>query len=91
MSRIVEVIVEVDDSGALVLPAKWLHAEPHTRYLVERVGDAVWLRPEHEKPFWETATPEQRAAAWLEWITAAPQHQGPPIPDEALRRENLYD
>ncbi len=84
-------VVEVDDSGALVISAKWLQAEPHARYLVERVGDALLVRPEPYKPSWDTASPEQRAAAWREWIAAAPKHPGPPISGEALRRENLYD
>ena len=40
-------------------------------------------------PFWETATPEERAEAFRQW---ASRHKGGPgLPAEALRRENMYD
>ena len=41
------------------------------------------------KPFWETATSEERAEAFRQW---ASRHKGGPgLPAEALRRENMYE
>ncbi|MTJ30645.1 hypothetical protein [Aphanizomenon sp. UHCC 0183] len=35
-------------------------------------------------------TPEERLKLWQEWIEKAPQ-SSVNLPDEALRRENIYD
>ena len=48
------------------------------------------------EPVWaigtgKTATPQQRAARFRQWADSMPKRDGPPIPDEALRRENMYD
>jgi hypothetical protein len=84
-------IIEVDEQGALHLPAQMLGVRPHTRYIVERQGNALILRPatEHKQPFSAAATPEARAARFKEW--AESHTDGPNLPDEALRRENMYD
>ncbi len=43
------------------------------------------------RPFYETATPEEQAAAYLEWARSHTDMTAPPIPAEALRREHLYE
>jgi hypothetical protein len=46
-------------------------------------------RDRKDLPFWLTATPEQRAVAFEEWVKSFTGGAG--IPDEALRRVNMYD
>ncbi|MBD1932034.1 MULTISPECIES: hypothetical protein [Cyanophyceae] len=41
-----------------------------------------------EQPFWATATPEERPERLHQWVH---HKDGPNLPDEALRRENIYD
>ena len=84
-------IVEVDEQGGLHLPPEVLsHAKPRTRYVVEAQGETLILRPaEKSPPFWATATPEERAEDLRRWV--ASHKTGPNLPDEALRREQMYD
>ena len=83
-------IVEVKDGGLLALPPEARQrVSAHPRYVLEIQGDVLILRPEEREPFWATATPEQRKQAFLQW--AARHKEGPGLPDEALRRETLYD
>jgi hypothetical protein len=85
-------IIKVDEQGALHLPAQMLGVRPHTRYIVERQGNALILRPatEHKQPFSATATPEARVARLKEWAEME-RPDAPNLPDEVLRRENMYD
>lgn len=46
---------------------------------------------EKEKPFHETATKEEWQAEFRKWIDSHKGKNYPSIPDEALRRENLYE
>jgi hypothetical protein len=41
-------------------------------------------------PFYATATPEERAKAFVEWARSHPVHEGPPLSDEAISRESIY-
>lgn len=92
-------IVEVSESGTLQLPAEILQAiGPNTRFVVELESDRDSAAKQYrlilspvsaELPFWATATPEERAERLMQWVQS---HQdGPNLPDEALRRENIYD
>jgi hypothetical protein len=92
-------IVEVSESGTLQLPAEILQAiGPNTRFVVEVEGDRDSVAKQYrlilspvppEQPFWATATPEERAERLMQWVQS---HQnGANLPDEALRRENIYD
>lgn len=47
------------------------------------------MRPVAALPFWQTATPQERAAAARQWA-ALERPAAPPIPDEALHREQMY-
>jgi hypothetical protein len=84
-------IVEVSESGTLQLPAEILQAiRPNTRFVVEVESDRLILSPvPPEQPFWATATPEERAERFHQWIQC--HKDSPNLPDEALRRENIYD
>ncbi len=87
-------VVELTDAGTIHLPAEVLEqVKPHRRFVVRVVDGGLVLQPEDQKPpFWATATPEEWVAnfhQWLESIRA--EESGPPLPDEALRRENMYD
>lgn len=85
-----EQVIEVNEEGALYLPPELIgHFEPHTRFVVEPQGDSFMLRPEGKsQPFWMTATPEERAKRFDEWV--ASHKEGPNLPDEALSRESIY-
>lgn len=84
-------IVEVDARGAIQLPRDLLTAvKPHTRYVLEVQGETIVLRPVTDLPFWQTATPQERADAARQWA-AFERPAAPPIPDEALHRDQLYD
>jgi hypothetical protein len=84
-------IVEVNEDGDLHLPSDVLeHVRPHTRYEVFVRGDVILLEPiDSPSPFWATASPQERAEDLLRW--ASGHTDGPGLPDEALRREHLYD
>jgi bifunctional DNA-binding transcriptional regulator/antitoxin component of YhaV-PrlF toxin-antitoxin module len=92
-------IVEVSESGTLQLPAEILQAiGSNTRFVVEVQRDRDSVAKQYrlilspvppEQPFWATATPEERAERLMQWVQS---HQnGANLPDEALRRENIYD
>lgn len=48
-------------------------------------------RPEEapERPFYETATPQERAKAFREWAESHPRNS-PALSDEAISRESIY-
>ena len=92
-------IVEVSESGTLQLPAEILQAiGSNTRFVVEVESDRDSVAQQYrlilspvppEPPFWATATPEERAERFHQWVQS--HKDGPNLPDEALRRENIYD
>jgi hypothetical protein len=85
-------IVEVDERGAIQLPADLLTAlKPHSRFVLERQGANLVLRPVNAAPFWETATPQERAEAARQWALLPRPGGAPALPDTALHREQLYN
>jgi hypothetical protein len=93
-------IVEITAAGILHLPPEILQSiPPHTRFVVEWHNGTLILRPEptsepepsdnSRQPLWATATPQEQAEDFLRW--ALSHKDGPGLPDEALRRENMYD
>ncbi len=89
MEQIVE--IEADANGILVLsPEMTGITKPHAHFIIERKNGQLTLTPKEEsRPFWETATPAERAADLRQW--ALSHKNGPNLPDEALRRENMYE
>ncbi|MFQ4136404.1 hypothetical protein PGN35_008790 [Nodosilinea sp. PGN35] len=86
------VIVEVSETGTIQLPPQVLDAiRPNTRFRIE-VSDEnrlILFPVGSGLPFWATATPQERAERWHQWVQS--HKNGPNLPDEALRRENIYD
>ncbi|NMG11626.1 hypothetical protein [Brasilonema sp. UFV-L1] len=41
-------------------------------------------------PFWQRATPEERARDFREWVSQLPQ-SGVSLPDEAFSRDSIYE
>jgi hypothetical protein len=84
-------ILEVDETGTLHLPARILpQAAPHTRYVASKHGEQLILAPaDSQNTFWQTASPEERAADILKW--AASHKGGPNLPDSAIGRDAIYD
>jgi hypothetical protein len=56
-------------------------------YVSDLLSDMLRDRP---RPFYETASREEWVRAWREWA-ASHKSTAAPIPDEALRRENMYE
>ena len=84
-------IVEINAQGAIQLPRDLLDTvKPHTRFVIEVQGELLVLRPVTDLPFWQTATPQERAEAAREWA-AIERPAAQPIPDAALHRDQLYD
>ena len=43
-----------------------------------------------DRPFYETATPQQRAQAFLQWAESHRGKNHPSLSDEAISRESIY-
>jgi hypothetical protein len=84
-------VLETNESGELQIPAGVLGAGPHARFRLEHDGEALRLIPEAPRSVWKDLTPDERVRSFHDWVALLPKRKGPPIPAEALRRENLYD
>lgn len=84
-------IVETNEQGAIHLSPELLgEAKPHTRYVLDALGSTFILHPEGtSEPMWLSATSEELAKAIRQW--ALGHTKGPNLPDEALRRESIYE
>jgi hypothetical protein len=84
-------ILETNANGELRIPAGVLGTGPRARFRLEQEGHALRLVPEGCHARRETLSPEERAQVFRDWVASLPKREGPAIPSEALRRENLYD
>ena len=84
-------ILETNATGELQIPAGALGAGPGARFRLEHEGNAIRLIPEAQQALWETSSPQERARKFLDWVDGLPKRGSPPIPPEALSRENMYD
>jgi len=84
-------VVEINEEGVLALPAEVLEqVKSQRRFVVQFINGMLILRPEHKSlPFWATATPEERAEDLRQWVGS--HKDGPGLPDEALKRDTIYD
>jgi hypothetical protein len=84
--------LDADEAGRLTLPAEMLGgAVPHRRFVVEVLGGRVILSPDQDTvAFAADRSSSDRAREFLEWSNE-PRPQAPDIPDDALRRENIYE
>ncbi len=67
---------------------------PIENYLEVFIEDSLAEETEDgskKKPFYETATAEEWIAEFETWIDSHKDKNYPSIPDEALRRENMYE
>ncbi|MBP0030315.1 hypothetical protein [Roseofilum sp. Guam] len=65
---------------------------PEERSLLEeklKAHQEQALAEGQERPFYETATPAERAKAFREWAESHPRNQ-PYLSDEAISRESIY-
>lgn len=84
-------IVEVDERGAIQLPDDLrVTLKPRTRFMLDVQGETIVLRPINQLPFWQSATPQERAEAVRHWA-ALPRPAAPPLSDTVLHRDQLYD
>jgi hypothetical protein len=85
-------MLEVGDDGALHVPGELLAgAQPHAQFELDVLGEVMLLRPAGAaRPFWQQATPAERAEAFERWAATSPPDT-PDLPAESLRREGLYD
>lgn len=58
--------------------------KPHLETMLERLVESK------ERPFYETATPEERARAFREWASSH-ERNTPLLSDYAVSRESMYD
>lgn len=84
-------VVELDERGAIQLPDD-LRAvvKPRTRFILERQGDMLILRPAGALPFWATVSAEERAEAVRRWAIQD-RPQAPVLSNVAVSREHMYD
>lgn len=84
-------IVEVNEDGTLNCKREILEAiKPNKRFVIEVNNQKLILSPEKtSQPFWATATPKERAEHLMQWVLS--HKKSPNLPDEALRRENIYE
>lgn len=96
-------VVQPNENGELVVPRELVNAiSPHEQFVLDVQGNTLVARPVSEasglsverlqreaKRFWSETTPVERARELREWAISLPRARH--LPDEALRRENLYD
>ncbi len=68
-----------------------MSAEQYARMVLEVLMRAQIDPTEQDLPFYITATPEEWRREFHAWIESLKSIGAPPIPDEALRRESLYE
>lgn len=83
-------IIEADEDGNILLPGDMIgKTQPHTRYEVNVEGNTVTLRRlEGEEAL--VADAREWIRSFLDWMEQ-PRPSAPLLPDEALRRESMYD
>jgi hypothetical protein len=48
------------------------------------------VEPQQERPFYETATPDEWVAAFRSWVESHRELNLPTLSDEAISRESIY-
>ena len=67
------------------------HGLSPREYAQVLVEEALAVEESPQPSLWETTTPDEWIRAFDEWLDSFAQVKAPPIPAEALRRENMYD
>jgi hypothetical protein len=82
--------IEKNNLGAISLPLTALDSSDTREFKIKVVGDELIIYPAHLK-LYEVATPEQQAKLIEEWANSKKSDTPSQIPDEALRRKNIYE
>lgn len=64
--------------------------QPNDYVLALLNASLIAAEPQHQ-PTYESRTPQERAHAFREWAESHAYVTAPPLSDEALRRENIYE
>jgi hypothetical protein len=87
-------ILEVDDRGQLQIPPGLIgYPQPHSRFEAEVNEDHLVLRPHGRQATlhqWFAADPRQRSEDVQRWLEKE-RPPAPPLKDEVLRRESIYE
>lgn len=88
-------LVEVQEMSLQVLEGTWEEIASQASRLVGKrvrltVLDNEPLDTTATLPFYATATPQERAEAFVEWADSHAPRIGPPLSDEAISRESIY-
>jgi hypothetical protein len=87
----ITVEIEKIHASAIRFPRDVIEDSETREFKIKVVGNEFIVYPAHMK-FFEIATPQQRADVLLERLAVhKPNEAAPQIPDEALRRENIYE
>jgi hypothetical protein len=85
-------ILEVSEEGVLRLPPELIHQiKLYSRYRLEIQDDTLILYPQSDQPLWTVSSPEQRAAQLRQWANGIERPSAPPLSDDALKRDAMYD
>ncbi len=87
----VTIEIEKIHASVISLPRDVIEDSETREFKIKVVGNEFVIYSAHMK-FFEVATPQQRANLLLERLAHnKPNPDAPQIPDEALRRENIYE
>ena len=89
MTGTIELKPEIEKRLAKEADKKGLPIETFIEVFIEENLEEE--KEEKEKPFYETATKEEWRAEFRKWLDSHKGKNYPSIPDEALRRENMYE
>ncbi|CAN5635909.1 hypothetical protein BH24DEI1_BH24DEI1_08470 [soil metagenome] len=95
MTKVIELVLETDETGALHIPAELLgKPKPLTRMKlkVEAEEPTEETQPQWGPqwgPLWAKMTPEERAKDLLTWLESF--EDGPGLSDWAVSRDSIYD
>jgi hypothetical protein len=59
--------------------------KPHLNTMLEQL-----VQPSRERPFYETATPQEWVTAFTEWVESHRELNLPSLSDEAISRSSIY-
>ena len=85
--------IVIDQDAAQVLQALQVKAQLQgvtLSSLLSLLVDNGNSLPDEEKPFYETASPEEWSKAYLEWANSH-DPKTPPLSLEAMSRESIYE
>lgn len=90
MAKVIELVLETDENGALHIPAELLgEARPHTRFRIS--AEPVEEARRHLGPLWAKVTPEEHLRDFQSWADHFKDQDSPGLSDWAVSRDSIYD